>query len=637
MLKLYFRLAAINIKKNARMYLPYIISSTMTIMMFYILVFLSGNTGLAEVRGGKNLGILLILGCIVLGIFASVLLFYTNSFLTKRRKKEIGLYNILGFEKKHISRMMAAETLMIALLCIVAGLLTGILFSKLMLLLLGYILKASVGFAFYVSTNALVITAVLFFCIFFLNLLSNLRQIRLAKPIELLSGSNVGEKEPKARWLLALLGVLCLGAGYTIALVVNNPMKALALFFLAVLLVIAGTYLLFTAGSIAFLKLLRRNKNYYYKTKHFISVSGMLYRMKQNAVGLANICILCTMVLVMLSGTLSLNMGIEGLVRSAYPRNVEIEHYAYPGETQTVAKETREILAQQGVNPERFVAFRYWHTSLTCLNQDTSLSTLVLTAQEYAIASGKQVVLEDHQVLFSHMQENIPQIKDMAIVGEVEAGAIPQLADKETACMVVRDIAALEALFAKKDTLADQTLYIGFDMQGTEDQLIQITAVLEETLNQGLHTDTDDRYNVYNDVSYRSEYYTLNGGLLFLGIFLGVQFIMATVLIIYYKQLSEGYDDRKRFSILQKVGMSRREVSSVIHSQVLTVFFLPLVVAVMHVAFAFGIITQLLALLELTDVTLFLVCTLATIGVFSLLYTAVYLLTTRVYIREHAF
>ena len=316
----YFKLAVTNIKKNAKTYVPYIITSILTICMFYIICSLSNNPDLTKATGTGTMSEVLFLGTIVCGIFAVIFLFYTNSFLMKRRKKEFGLYNILGMEKKHISRVVLCETLIISVISLVFGLLIGILFDKLMLLVLLSMFSVKIPLGFYISSASLNSTFILFAGIFLLIFLNSIRQIHLAKPIELLQGGTVGEKEPKAKWFIALLGFICLGTGYYIAVTTTNPIAALMLFFVAVILVIIGTYLLFTAGSIVLLKALRKNKNYYYQTKHFISVSGMIYRMKQNAVGLANICVLSTMVLVMLSSTFSLWYGMNDIVDNYYPR-----------------------------------------------------------------------------------------------------------------------------------------------------------------------------------------------------------------------------------------------------------------------------------------------------------------------------
>lgn len=315
----YARLAASNIKKNGQIYFPYIITCIITIAFYYIMKSLSLNDGLDSLYGGGTIRQTLGLGCNVVMIFAVIFLFYTNSFLMKRREKEFGLFHILGMEKKHLMRVTGMETFYIAILGLGFGFLFGIVLDKVMFLLILRVLGREVSLGFYISREAIISTIILFLAIFFLIFLNTARRLGFSKPIELLRGGNVGEKEPKANWIFAILGALSLGTGYYLAVTVQNPVAAIAIFFVAVILVIIGTYLLFTAGSIVLLKLLRANKRYYYKTRHFIGISGMLYRMKQNAVGLSNICILSTMVLVMISSTTALMIGSDDLVSSRYP------------------------------------------------------------------------------------------------------------------------------------------------------------------------------------------------------------------------------------------------------------------------------------------------------------------------------
>ncbi len=357
---LYAKLAATNIRKNAKNYLPYILTCLITIMMFYMMCFLANNSALGSMAGGGSLSIILSLGTIVIGIFAVIFLFYTNSFLIKRRKKEIGLYNILGMEKKHIAKVLAFENLYVAIISLTLGLSFGILLSKLMVLTLGKLLNFKIAFGFEISEFALLTTLILFVVIFLLLLLSNLRQIHLANPIELLRGKQVGEKEPKTKWILALIGLACLSGGYYISVTTKSPLQALGLFFVAVILVIIGTYCVFTAGSIAILKILRKNKRYYYKANHFISVSGMIYRMKQNAVGLANICILSTMVLVMISSTVSLYIGFEDTLRSMYPKNIAVSGYSISEEeARELTDVITEITNSHQVEQKDVISYRY--------------------------------------------------------------------------------------------------------------------------------------------------------------------------------------------------------------------------------------------------------------------------------------
>lgn len=320
----YPKLAASGLKKNRRLYIPYLLTCIFTVAMFYIVKSLSLNPGLSDMVGDATMTFTMKFGCVVIGLFALIFLFYTNSFLMKQRKKEFGLFHILGMEKHHLYRLIAWENLYAAIFTLTAGLLFGIALDKAMFLLVSRMIGGEIPLGFFLSPRAVVETMVLFLGIYTLIFLNALRQIKTANPIELLHAGNMGEKEPKAKWFMAILGLLCTGAGYYLAITTENPVTSLSLAFVAVILVVIGTYLLFTAGSIALLKVLKSHKGYYYKTRHFISVSGMIYRMKQNAVGLANICILSTGVLLMVACTTSLMVGMEDIIRSRYPNQLAL-------------------------------------------------------------------------------------------------------------------------------------------------------------------------------------------------------------------------------------------------------------------------------------------------------------------------
>jgi putative ABC transport system permease protein len=654
----YSKLAATNIKKNGRIYIPYILTCIFTISMFYIMLFLSINKGVANMPSGAGiLATIMILGTIVIGIFSAIILLYSNSFLMKRRKKELGLYNILGMGKSHIARVMTLENIYVAILSLVVGLGVGILLSKLMLMILLKILTFEVTFGFEVSPIAIGVTLLLFIGIFLVTLLLNLGRVHLSKPIELLYGGSVGEKEPKTKWLLALIGFLMLGAGYTIAIKTESPIDALALFFLAVILVILGTYCLFTAGSIALLKALRKNKRFYYKTKHFTSVSGMIYRMKQNAVGLANICILSTMVLVMLSGTVSLYLGMEDALRNMYPRNIEVTGNHLTAEDTALLEERLERTIDasgidiEGVIKYRFESgtfqqegFRFSYERDTYYASEHTAVLYFIPLDEYNRLQNTAVRLEPDEVLL-YAPVSIPVEDTMTINDRAyRATVIDELNVEKGNSVMYRDsmyvITPSDDMITELFNASDEgsrngfSFYYGFDVSsGTEDQtslansVYGMTAGLKSELSKDAHI-----YTSYAEGA-KNEFLAVYGGLFFLGLFLGVLFIMATVLIMYYKQVSEGYDDKKRFEIMQKVGLGRDEVKETIRSQVLTVFFLPLAAACVHIAAAFKMITKLLALLNLTNIQLFAICTAGTILLFALVYGAVYALTARAYYK----
>jgi len=654
----YPKLACQNIRRNKQFYLPFILTCIATTAMFYIMCFLTFNEGTGNMPGTEYLSFILNLGCIVIGLFSVIFLFYTNSFLMKRRQKELGLYNILGMGKGNIAGVLTFETLFVTLITLVFGLALGVLLSKLTLLLLCKLIDFTVPYGFEISVKGLVYSACLFCGTFLLILVSNLVRIRLSKPIELLYGGNVGEKEPKTRWILAIAGVAALGAGYYIAITTDAPLQAILLFFVAVVLVIIGTYLLFTASSIALLKRLRNKPNYYYKTRHFIPVSGMIYRMKQNAVGLANICILATMVLVMVSGTVCLYLGTDDALKTAYPTEIVVETGAPVGNArENIKTAIAKAVTESGLEMTNISDFCYLDLVATregsdfgddftsYVNPSDNAYVFFLSASEYKRFSGEEAVLGPNEALAFAKGSKISDSficfgKDFKITRWLESfPAVSQKASvvSENYFFVVSDETFSE--INSGQTANTVTWYYGFDVGGTLGEQSACRDAIDAAIGNALISEDGADMGSYSHSSvssraaYRDGFYSMYGGFLFLGLFLGLVFIIATVLIIYYKQLSEGYDDKERFEIMQKVGLSRPEIRRAVRSQVLVVFFLPLGMAVIHIAFAFKMITKLLLVFNLTNVTLFALCTLGTVALFAAIYGIVYLLTAKVYYK----
>ena len=652
---LFRKLAVTNIRNHAQTYFPYVLASSATVMMFYDMLFLYYSKEIGGMADSAALRYVLLLGCIVIGVFSFMLLLYVNSFLIKRRKKEFGLFNILGMEKKHIARIMLIETLMIALLCIGLGLVAGILFSKLALLLLLKILGIGASFGFEVPPPAVAATVLLFGALFLINLLYNVIQVRVSRPAELLKGGNAGEKEPRTKWLMALAGIAALGSGYYIALTTESPLAALNEFFFAVLLVIIGTYGLFTAGSIAILKTLRKNKRFYYRTSPFIAVSGMIYRMKQNAAGLASICILSTAVIVMLSSTVSLYAGLEDILRTRYVREIAV----YAGNVSddevrrleaVVAEETKRA----GIAPQNPVSLRsaslvtmqdghVFSGSRASFSAKNAALLLFMTASEYNRIEGARAELAEGEALVHVMKGEIPgdtldlggftlHIRNRLDVMEQFAPIFAKGIMTKTYVVITADerdiMRARQAL--EGDAAASAHLNYEYHFDTLADRQAQID--LATRLNQAVKSLSIDGHADGREAT-RHSFLSVYGVLFFLGLFLGALFILGTVLIIYYKQISEGYDDKDRFSIMQKVGLRRDEIKKAIRFQVLAVFFLPLAMAVCHIAAAFPVITQLLALFNMTSVPLFALCTALTIVAFAVCYTLIYALTARTYYR----
>ncbi len=656
---LYPKLAAQNIKKNGRYYFPYIISGILSVAMFYIILSFNRSESLQNVVGGATLESIFLCATVVGGILFAIFLFYNQSFLIKHRKTEFGLYSVLGMEKKHISVMCAYESLYVTSICVFGGIAVGVLFSKLVFLALLKILAVSIPLKFEIDAGAISGTAAMFLVIYTLIFFNTVRQIYMSKTVELLHSSKVGEKEPKAKWFVTLLGLLTLGAGYAIALTTKSPLNAIPLFTLAVILVIIGTYCLFTSGSISLLKMLRKNKDYYYKTKHFVNVSGMIYRMKQNAVGLGNICIFCTAVLVMISTTFSLYAGMEDVLRNRFPRNISTEIYiSDDGQAQQINDKVVEITDKYGVGrsnilnyktseltavqvePDRFSATDADQNSVSFANEFSYIKFVSL--EDYNRAAGKKETLSENEVLLCEVNGKIEG--DRVRFGDYSLDIKQRVDDFEPAngnralmlhtfYIIIPDESVISQVVkcasAGETDFYRSSYYCGFDTDADANTQILCTNELQsEFVNMGYA-----KARVECAEESRNSFYSLYGGLLFIGIFLGLAFIIATVLIIYYKQISEGRDDKDRFDIMQKVGLSKQEIKKTINSQVLTVFFLPLLVSFVHLAVAFPILTKLLAMLMLTNKTLFLGCTVASAAVFTLFYIAIYVITSKIYYK----
>ena len=567
----YSRLALRSLRLNRKFYLPYLLSGVVSAAMLYDILFLNMNTGVARLKGANAVQGLLGFGAIIVALFSFALICYTDGFLMKRRQKELGLYNILGMEKRHLARLLFWEAIYSALICILGGLVLGILLSKLFLLLLCAIMRTDVAFGFEVPREAVLYTGAGFGIIFLLTYLLNLLRLGRVKPIELLKGGETGEREPRTKWLLALLGLVTMGAGYVLSITVQDPINALGLFFLAVVLVIVGTYCLFTAGSIALLKALRKNKRFYYQTRHFTAVSGMLHRMKRNAAGLATICILSTLVLVTVSTTLCLYMGVSEILDRMYSRDVQTYViYGAPEDLPKVKTVYEEKAAQYGVEMENFAALCFYAPDSDFINNRDAIDPYL------AQANGADVV------------------------GDPDHGSL--------------------------------RVYVGCDLPEDADAGL-FAAAVEVAIGTG-DLDLSSRW-VFTDDSRagRIDFWASLGGFFFIGLFLGSLFLMAAVLIVYYKQVSEGYEDARSFVIMQQVGMTQREVKSSIESQISLVFFLPLLAAACHTAGAFPMTKLILTLFGLSNTGLFGLCSLITILVFAVVYYLIYRLTAREYYR----
>lgn len=652
----YPKLAASNIRKNRKTYIPYVFTCILTIAMFYIVKSLSLNPGIDEMAGGDTISYTMLLGSWVVALFAFLFLYYTHSFLIKRRKKEFGVFNILGMEKRHLAAVLSWETVYVFLLSLTAGIGLGIALDKMMFLLIGKLLGVDVVLGFFISSKTILMTVELFAAIFVLILLNSVLQIHISNPIELLQAGSAGEKEPKTKWLMALLGLACTAAGYAIAITVQDPVASVMLFFVAVLLVIAGTYMLFTAGSIAFLKMLRRNKKYYYKTRHFTSVSGMIYRMKQNAAGLANICILSTMVLVMVSATCSMVIGLEDILNMRYPTDFSVVSSDLDASRrdemtemvkQLQTKENLQVKDETSYAYLTFSAYRDHDTFHVGRNENITLidslnELFFMLLSDYNTINGENRTLDKDEVLITSLRTSYDEPvlnlfdKKYRIAGKADdfaGNGTIAAAMLDAHIIVVPDMDVMQELYEQQkaaygDRGSDIRWLYGFNSGSGSEQQKAFYEKLSKMLKEqkfGAYAESKEEASM----SFKSLY----GGFFFIGMFLSVLFVMATVLIIYYKQISEGYDDKARFEIMQKVGMELREVKASIRSQVLMVFFLPLAVAGIHVTAAFPLISRIMALLNFVNVRLHIICTAGVFLIFGGMYVVIYIMTARVYYR----
>ena len=657
--------------KNRKLYIPYILSCVGMVMMYYIMQALSLSPLLSEMqRGGGSSGIILSLGKFVIAAFALLFLFYTNSFLIRRRYKEFGLFNVLGMDKRSINRIILWESLIVAAIGLVGGIGLGIAFSKLAELGLLNAIRAEIDYRFTISVQAIIYTLVIFGIIFLLLTLKSLWQVRKCKPLELLRSENKGEKPPRANWVFAVLGVLILGTAYYLAVSIKTPLTALTLFFVAVIMVIIATYLLFMSGSVALCKVLQKNKRYYYQKQHFVSVSSMMYRMKRNGAGLASICILCTMVLVMISSSASLYFGTDDSLRARFPREIDItanmECLDNIGDTciDHIRRAYEKVFEDHHFTPQDVQDYRY--ASITGLmtdgnvnadadsvldsvsiNYDDIRQLYFVSVDDYNRVANTHYTLHDGEALLytlrcSYDRDSISMngcelhiagtLDDFIDIGEANSMVIPSL------LLVVPDYEALRPLESLADSYGNRMLstkyYYGYNYGDTltDEQAIALRDDQTDALIKALPENPDGYgYSSSCIAAEKADFIGTFGGLFFLGIILSIIFIFAAAMIIYYKQVSEGYEDQSRFAIMQKVGMTKTDIKKSINSQVLTVFFAPLLFAGLHLAFAFPLIWKLLQLFNLLNLSFVIWITVSAFVVFAIFYALIYKLTARSY------
>lgn len=655
---IYTRLSLTNFSKNKKMYLPYFLTICGSILFFFILTSLSSNTliydrttGAEAFKGASLLSMVLVTGKGVTSLFATIFLLYANSFVLKNQKKQLGLYRVLGMERKHMVRLIFLENFFIYGMGLVVGVLSGILLDKLMLSGLFRIIGKKAPSGFYINVAAISDSVKLAVLIAVIIMFVSFITIVRTKDIDLLKSDKKGEREPKNRIVLAFLGVVILVAGYIIAHIPNNAFDGIKYFFPAAFLVIIATYILFTAGTIAVLKALKSNKKYYYKTRHFISISGLLYRMKQNAAGLATICILSTSAIVVLSAGTALYANGQKSINEMYPKDVQIR---VAGDSKGIVS---DIINQQNSKKYELLdrdevvyytgLFEIEGNEFKGIDKNNTMDfgsipdVYVISQDEYNRISGQNVSLNENEILLAQNGEwefdSKVKLngKEYNIVSEAKSDVIEYIQDP-TMTLFSKILIVTDSVDTAKEMTATATnytsdemssvVYIQFNMNESDDEVTEFTKNIDSKLSEnditGLVACKSEAQDTFNSIY---------GGIIFIGAILGLLFIMSTAMIIYYKQISEGYEDNSRFEIMQKVGLTKREIRKTIHSQILLVFFLPLVTAIVHAAFALKLVANCLKMVVIVHMPTFILSFIATCVVFSVLYVIVYLLTTREY------
>lgn len=655
---LYPKLALGGMRKNARLYVPYLLTSAGMVMMTYILAFLAFSPLTTVATGTSGTAMILNLGIFVVAGFAALFLFYTNSFLIRRREREFGLYSVLGMGKFNLALILLFEALFTAAISLVAGLLGGMLFSKIAEVGLLRLIGADFTYKLTVSPSALVFTVTIYLIIFGLILLRSVSRVGFRSAADLTKSENVGEKPPKGNIFLGIAGVLLLGFAYWLAVTIKDPVAALTLFFFAVLMVIAATYMIFISGSVVFCRLLQKNKRYYYNKRHFVSVSSMVYRMKRNGAGLASICILATMVLVMISSTTCLYFGFEDSLRSIYPREINATAYFeslddMSGEaTDRLRAAAENTLTKEGYTGQNFLEWR--RASCSASLNGTSVSTkgedgqwiqlILVPLSDYNTAMGTNETLSDGETLVYSYRTDFSGdsmtingepfsvrriLTDFFDVGEIKSNMTPSL------IVVVPDFfGTVDRLNTLADEIGAQRFtalwYYGFDAPLSPEEGESFYGDIVNELDGSVRFQS--LWSRSREAN-REEFLSIYGGLFFIGLILSLIFTSAAVLIIYYKQLSEGYEDAARFEIMQKVGMTKRDIRASVNSQLLTVFFLPLIFAGLHLGFAFPFVSKMLTLFNLTNMSQLIMTTALSFLVFAVLYAAVYKITSSAYYK----
>lgn len=655
-MKLYLKLSLDGIRKNYRLYIPYILTGTLVIMMFYVLLYLSSSKSLWSMPAATFLAAVLPLGIVVIAVFSVLFLFYTNSFLIKTRAREFGLYNILGMNRHNLSILLFFENTIVFIAALLSGLLFGIAFSKMGELILFKLAEAEADYSLNISYFSLIITALCYLAIYALLFLNSLIKVAKLKPIELLNSSKQGEKRPKGNIILALLGLIILLMAYFLAVYYSGSFTAVFTFFIAVILVIIATYLLFIAGSVTLCGILKNNKSYYYKSNHFISISSLAYRMKRNGAGLASICILLTMILVMISSTSSLYFALDDSINKRYPGDINYtlfyRNYDYMIEDNQLVY--TDNLVCENISTIKYLESGGCFTEYGMNNapvqgyEDASTALDIgylytISLDEYNRLSNQIITLQDDECLlytnsrirYSYETFKTAYSKEYRVKNYVDEFINNHaMYDYEMPCMILI-VSDLEGFYKDNNIITEQGNVV-YCKSSTDFDVIEDFDETLENLRQNLSVISEEKvYNRYitSLPDQRSNMLGLFSSMLFLGIMLSFVFILATVLIIYYKQTSEGYEDSERFAIMRKVGLEDGQIRKSINSQMLTVFFCPLIMAGIHLCFAFPFVWSMLNMFGFSNLRLMIIVTAVCYVACAVLYVIIYLFTSRTYYK----
>lgn len=659
--KIYRRLAIQNIKNNKSLYIPYIITSSITIFMFYIFLAIQNSPDVLSSRGGESIRAVLALGTVIVVIFSVIFLIYTNQFLVRNRNKELGLLNMLGADKKGITKIMVYESIILTIINLLLGILSSLVFSTLIFLLIGKFLSLEITQYIYIDFKSILITIGVFLVIFLIVLMGNIVRAKKLKPLDLLKDSEKGEKEPKASILLTIIGILCMVTGYVLAQRITNIIEALSVFFIAVVLVIIGTYLLFTTVSIAILKILKKNKKIYYKSKNMTFISTMLFRMKQNAVSLANICIISTMVLVMLVSTTSLIASGNYIIDLYYPSDIAISYIDVNKDIEKDIKETLDknlnkeikisdynVITNMGIGTKKISDSKY-EIMDAGMNIDLMKSGKlfsIYSEKDYNKITGENIKLSDDEILLHQNQgddleklsinnidfkvkENLDDIDKHFIDAESMTFSAGTIIAKDWNSIYDKIINSNKNLeeFINKQT------YTYFNVAGDEKTIENYTQNTVIELNEK-YGENEDGFNVLrleNKVQGGDGIVAMHTGIYLVTILLSTIFLVAMVMIIYYKQLSEGIEDAKNINILKKIGMSDKDVRKQVGKQTRTIFFMPLLISIIHLIGATKLIYLILKVIGIANIGVFIKAELVTVLVYIVFYLLVYKISSNAY------